>query len=148
MRLWSRMPDCSFEELIPIFPARYPEITLYRRIADYNPGWARLGTRLSENCPMSKTLQNLLVSFTSSWPMPRPDGDHNERVYMHEASRQVTMWNWLGIPCVTQVFTMLKIALTQTKPATRGKAPVLEVKENKGYWTLFTAVPTVAEWCI
>ena len=43
------------------------------------------------------------------------------------------MWNRLGIPCMTQVFSALKIALMQTKLA----PPVLEVGQNKGYWALF-----------
>ena len=40
----------------------------------------------------------------------------------------IRMWNRLGIPCVTQVFTALKIAQMQMKLIT----PMFEFEQNKG----------------
>ena len=84
-----------------------PGTKLQRPIADRNLGSARR-SGLGHDCPMSETLWNLLDSFTSSWPMTRPGGEHTGKVYMHEASKEVRIWNGLGILCVTQVFTALK----------------------------------------
>ena len=47
----------------------------------------------------------------------------SDRTYMHEAS--LDLEHTIGIPCVTQVFNTLKIALMQAIPA-------LEIEQNNG----------------
>ena len=82
MRLWSRMSDCSFEELIPIFSSRCsgpPETTFGLETGN-------------------ETLRNLIESFTVHGPW------HGLLVSIMigpACTKLVRLWNRLCIPCVT-----------------------------------------------
>ena len=97
---------CSFEELIHIFCAQYSGDHIW--LGDR--GW---------NAMESPGLVHI------SRPMTWPVGEH---MIGPTCMMLVRMWTRLGILCVMQVFTTLKVALMQTMPSTL----LFQVEQNKG----------------
>ena len=69
MRLWSTMPNCHFEELIPIFSAQYSGEHVWRWNAIESP------RRDHKSRPIKKK---------------RPFGGHTDRTYMHNNNMHET----------------------------------------------------------